>query len=99
MKRITNPNNGADIIERNIGGSLFTVKKGESIEVSDSVGDLLLEFYGFLSGRTIETHVAEKKEEAPKQESSVKEDVETKVEPVIQTAKPKVEVKKKVTKK
>ncbi len=42
-------NSNTDIIDRNVNGLLYTIKGGDSLQIDDEVGAVLLEVYGFLS--------------------------------------------------
>ena len=54
MVKVTNKSI-ADIIDRNVKGSLITLLAGESKSFDDDVAEILLDVYGFLSGVKEET--------------------------------------------
>lgn len=81
MKTISNPESGADIIDRNVDGALYTIKKGETLEnVRDEVAEVFSSVYGFLSVTDqVETKKDVEASEQVKETSDNKEEVKEEV--------------------
>lgn len=70
MIKVTNPDNGADILDRTTPGGMVTIKVGESKTLPDAVAHFLFSVYQFL---VLEVQEVQEEEEKPSEE--VKDEV------------------------
>lgn len=71
MIKVTNPDNGADILDRTTPGGMVTIKVGESKVLPDAVAHFLFSVYQFL---VLEVHEEEEKSSEEVKDEVKKED-------------------------